>query len=100
MSPNKVVEVVNTYVKLLEDIGAVASRNEEPEVLLDVSTAKHHLLWMCVEAQAIVDQGRLEKAMRWLGFIQGGLWALRLRTLEDLKSDNMPEGVYFDKDRV
>ena len=29
-----------------------------------------------------------DKAMRWLGFIQGVLWAGNIRTLEQLKEDS------------
>lgn len=39
-----------------------------------------HLAWMCHETCALVDSAQLEKALRWLGFIQGTLWALELST--------------------
>ncbi len=59
-----------------------------------------HVLWMCVEAQKFVNEGRMEKAMRWLGFIQGALWARSYSSIEDLKVDNMPPGATYDATRV
>jgi hypothetical protein len=49
-----------------------------------------HLRFMCEEAQKFVDQGRIEKAMRWLGFLQGVLWARGFYSLDDLKNHSKP----------
>ena len=58
-----------------------------------------HLAWMCVETQKFVEENRLEKAFRWLGFIQGSIWAMGLGTIEEMKQDNMSEGG-FNPDRI
>ena len=50
-----------------------------------------HLLWMCQEAQKFVDEGRVEKAMRWLGFLQGVFWAKTEFTLDELKNHSRPD---------
>jgi hypothetical protein len=49
-----------------------------------------HLKYMCVEAQKFVDEGRVEKAMRWLGFLQGVLWESGEFSLDDLKEHSRP----------
>jgi hypothetical protein len=51
-----------------------------------------HLRWMIQETIGFVHAGRLEKAMRWLGFIQGALWVLEISTIEESKRLNMPDG--------
>lgn len=51
-----------------------------------------HLNYMCVEAQKFVDEGRVEKAMRWLGFLQGVLWESGEFSLDDLKNHSRPDG--------
>jgi hypothetical protein len=33
---------------------------------------------------------RREKSMRWLGFVQGFLWAMHVATIDELKSVNRP----------
>jgi hypothetical protein len=35
-----------------------------------------------------VSEDKIEKAMRWLGFVQGVLWVCGVYTLEQLKADN------------
>jgi len=45
---------------------------------------------MCVEADKFVKEGRIEKAMRWLGFIQGCLYCLTVKTLNELRDDSKP----------
>ena len=59
-----------------------------------------HLLWLAVNGRDLVHEGRREKAMRWLGFLQGGLWALYLADVDDLKGMKRPDGSTHDKERV
>lgn len=47
-----------------------------------------HLKWMCDEALSWDLHVRKEKAMRWLGFIQAGLWATGHATIQELKQIN------------
>lgn len=76
-----------------------------------------HLLWMCVEGQKMIDdhgemlkkaeagardansfdilsenllgaQSKLEKSMRWLGFVQGVLWRSGACSIDELKTMN------------
>jgi hypothetical protein len=44
-----------------------------------------HLAWMCSESIKFVQKGDVEKAHRWLGFIQGVLWKEGAFTLNDLR---------------
>lgn len=48
-----------------------------------------HLVFMCEEGASYAEHRR-EKAMRWLGFVQGALWALGKAPIEDLKNMNRP----------
>lgn len=56
-----------------------------------------HLAFMCVEGASYAEERR-EKSMRWLGFVQGALWALGLSQIEDLKNMNRPDGEVFNRD--
>jgi hypothetical protein len=49
-----------------------------------------HFKFMCEEAPKFVDVGQVPKAMRWLGFIQGVLWAESDFSLEELKTHSKP----------
>jgi hypothetical protein len=59
--------------------------------ILPPSGELSHLCFMCLEAQKFVDEGRIEKAMRWLGFLQGVLWSRGFYSLDDLKNHSRPE---------
>lgn len=59
-----------------------------------------HMLWMAQNCLQLVEDGRREKAMRWLGFLQGALWAEKLVTVDQLKDMNRPEDEEHDSDKV
>lgn len=47
-----------------------------------------HFKFMCIAGQKFVDGGEIEKAMRWLGFMQGVLWRSDHFTLDQLKEQS------------
>ncbi len=49
-----------------------------------------HCHAMLDEMEDFVVKGNLEKASRWLGFIQGVLCSLGVYTLDELKNHNRP----------
>lgn len=52
--------------------------------------ALQHCHNMLVTMEELVDAGRIDKAFRWLGFVQGVLWTLRIYTLDELKNHSRP----------
>lgn len=107
MTPQKVVGVLKQYEEFLRNNLYEPVRGPTnlyfgptaPEELQH-DNMHNHLLWMCVEAQkflmpevgeAAIAQSKVEKAMRWLGFIQGGLVCLGDLTIDEAKEDNMPD---------
>jgi len=59
-----------------------------------------HMLWMARQSLQLLEDGRREKVLRWLGFLQGALWAARLLTIDELKAQNRPDDVEHDKERI
>lgn len=49
-----------------------------------------HIAYMLCTIPELMAAGRREKAMRWLGFVQGWLWARGLCSIEELKACNKP----------
>lgn len=50
-----------------------------------------HLGYMCkTSLEEHIPNGNIDKAMRWLGYIQGACVALDLFTLEDVKNHSRP----------
>ena len=48
-----------------------------------------HVAWMCVASQEMISKDDAAKATRWLGFVQGVLWSHEIRTVEQLRGDNV-----------
>ena len=101
MTPQKVREVLRLY----ETSDRVMQGMHDPDTparipgsaALDVINSerdelrvRRHLVWMCREAAAFPDE-KVEKMMRWLGFIQGCLFCFGAYTLDELKRHNMPD---------
>ena len=47
-----------------------------------------HIRWMCQQIPIMVDAGQIEKANRWLGFIQGTLWTTNMYSIEEMRNHN------------
>lgn len=51
-----------------------------------------HVWWCVRQCREFVEAYRLEKAFRWLGFIQGALWYHGMYSIEELANHNRPDG--------
>lgn len=98
MSEEKIIEALRAARALVEG----HKKKWEPRRLseeemtqkvrdLDPPKVDQHLLFMCDEAERMLKEGRREKVMRWLGFLQGALWAFGLSTISDSKNANRPD---------
>lgn len=85
MTKQKLFEVIALYEKFLIDRGARSIKSDENAHPTPAS-ALDHALAMLPEMRMFIREGRLEKAFRWLGFIQGLLWSLGEFSLSELKS--------------
>lgn len=89
MTANKVREVVEKYKRFLILL------HEPPEKIdiydrcvKDRSKILRHAHYMLYKMTGLLDENRLEKSFRWLGFVQGCLFSFGLRSLDDLKDDS------------
>lgn len=80
MTKDKILEVCDTYNDLLVDIKPVREPN--------ISGSKRHIKWMLEEINLFLVEDRLDKAFRWLGFIQGAFWVDGTFSIEDMKTHN------------
>lgn len=88
MSPEQVLATVEKYRREFKrrEIRKADYPHERP--LLRTQPALEHCHGMLDKIEAFIQAGRMEKAMRWLGFVQGVLFATGVFTIENLKSDN------------
>lgn len=109
MDSQKVIQVCGEYEKLILTHCREAGSFEPlprrlpaglTQVRVEHANLLHyeHLLFMAEEIPRLLDAGRTEKAMRWLGWLQGACWGLGLETLEEAKLRNAPEGATYSRD--
>lgn len=82
----KICEVLNIYK---ERFGDSVGLNHEFPHSKDIAIHKH-VRTMIDKIVALVAEDRMEKAFRWLGFIQGCMWTTGLYSIEELKNHNRP----------
>lgn len=89
MTADQVVKVSQKYAAILNGLGAKPFQDRDAKTR---EGRLNHLRWMCdmtlVEAQSAHDHIELQKAMRWLGFIQGAFFSLEIRTIDEMRDDN------------
>lgn len=87
--------MLDLYSRTLSDLGYEASAYKNVDARLGETTRSAgkydslcHAMWMCSEAKKFISQGRQAKAYRWIGMIQGLLWAHGIFSIAELKSHN------------
>lgn len=85
---HKLFPVLKQYEERLRNGLYEPCRADTSKLFEDRTTTFNHLLWMTLEAQAFLEAGRVEKAMRWLGFIQGCFAALGEYSIDELSEHN------------
>lgn len=96
MDNAKVDEVLKDYAERLKIMQYQPVRWPAGQPLPpgDGTNELNHTAWMCQEALTFPAE-KLEKKMRWLGFIQGVFFCEGFQSIEQLKRDNMPKGEEF-----
>jgi hypothetical protein len=95
MTPEKLISVFQFYHEELGRKGIEGKQLEKYNALTaDLTEAEilGHIDYMCVEAVQLVKDRRLKKAFRWLGFVQGTLWAKGIYPVDELKEHSRPLG--------
>lgn len=91
MTNEKILEVVERYRTRLADVDPYPYEfglaDRYPSVWCGNSKAKSMLDQIVV----FVNEGRIEKAFRWLGFVQGVLWRNGKYSIEDMANYNRQE---------
>jgi hypothetical protein len=105
MNLKQLLRVIHQYDAELEQhlLGGEARRAEARDgPAPDVYAQQQHARWMCQEVLRFHPSHRIgepppdpkeiraafEKAMRWLGFIQGVLWSTGVKTIDEMREDN------------
>lgn len=90
MTGEKIIEVTLIYQRLFEELGIKAEEMSHELTLQEPEEALAHCYSMLPKIKEFVKKERLGKAFRWLGFIQGVLFATGQHNLDSLKEHNKP----------
>ena len=88
MTPKQVIDAVRKYDEILDRHGISIVRVDLHKVGPQQQEILQHARWMCQQIPGLVAEKHLEKVSRWLGFIQGVLWAIGEGSIDDFKDDN------------
>jgi len=91
MTGEKAKKVLRIYQAKLNSLGVKAIDFDHRCPPSTREKALGHCFGMIPKMLEFIDEGSMDKAFRWLGFIQGVLWCHSVFTLEDLKNHNRPQ---------
>lgn len=94
MDGKKILEVISTYRNKLQSLNAPKIDYPHGRIILPDDDRRLYVLAHCHgmldQMEEFVRDNRIDKAFRWLGFIQGAFWSEGLYNLEELKNHNRP----------
>ena len=90
MTPEKVIEVVEIYRQQFLEANIKKIDYPHDYFLYRTKSGLEHCHGMLDKIIEFVRENKMEKAFRWLGFVQGILWSSGICTLTDLKNHNRP----------
>jgi len=88
VTPEHIYKVVSKYEIQLKARSHTAEKADTSDPNLSLKAKLNHTLWMCQEVRTFVEGNELEKANRWLGFLQGILWVNNIYTVDQMREDN------------
>jgi hypothetical protein len=86
MTKEQVLEVIQLYRNRLEGLG-IKANSPDFDFLPEHYEQLEHLLTMIEPMESFLNAD-VEKAMRWLGFMQGVLWSQGHFTLNEMRDHN------------
>lgn len=88
MKTEKTQEVINKYREKFEELGVKKNSYSHTDKLDSTKHCFEHCHAMLDSIDEFIEENRTDKAFRWLGFIQGALWAQKIYTIDELKTHN------------
>lgn len=90
MTKEKIREVLNIYRAELASRNFSKYEFPHDKTLYDKSASLQHAFSMIDQMGEFLEEDRMDKVFRWLGFLQGCLWTAGLYTIEELMNHNRP----------
>lgn len=94
MLVSKIISVFTQYRETLKGFGIEAHEIKDNDSLASRFSGEEklaHLAWMCARSIEFASTGGVDKAFRWLGFVQGVLWMSNIYTINELRDHSRPD---------
>lgn len=91
MTKEKVLSVVKEYQSSLDKANIMSSAYPHDRYPQTKEEVLGHCRYMLDQIEVFLEEDKTEKAMRWLGFIQGCLWCHGFFTVDSMKEHNKPQ---------
>jgi hypothetical protein len=88
MDATRILSVVSDYQNKLLTRAVQPVQYPMQKAVSDPKHTLAHAAWMLGNIRLQVVQGKLDKAQRWLGFVQALLWVHGVYTIAELKTHN------------
>lgn len=92
MPKEQIIEVAALYLSRLVALGAevvrLATMDKPYQGESEKDALKNHLAWMCDRLIKLAEDGEVEKAGRWLGFVQGCLYMFGEYSIDEMRTHN------------
>ncbi len=88
MTVKKVREVLALYAKKFEDLGVSKGKVSHDVLPAADKDCLSHCYGMLDQMEVFLEEGDMDKVCRWLGFIQGCMWVLRIYPLIAFRNHN------------
>lgn len=91
MTEQGIIKNVKKYREELVREGFVSRKSDENKYAedLDATQRMNHLVWMCDQILAFIDQGHRDHAIMWYGCLQFGLYCENEHSIEEMRADNV-----------
>lgn len=91
MTADKIRLVLATYRQKFEKMGIPKKEAPYDSFPSSDEVCLAHCHDMLDKMEDFLNQGKIEKVFRWLGFIQGCLWRCGIYTINESRDQNRPQ---------
>jgi soluble cytochrome b562 len=88
MTESKILAAVALYRARFETDRVPKRRHPSSSPMQSSDEGLAHCHWMLDDIERFAEQGKLDKAQRWLCFVQGVLWCNHHFTIDEMREHN------------
>lgn len=88
MDTQHILRIVEVYEAQFKDLSISPIERATNGVPMTLRRGLEHAYWMLSSIRQFIQEGKLDKVQRWLGFVQGTLWMTGVYSIDELRAHN------------